>query len=182
MSEKVAVILQARTGSSRLPGKVLADLSGRPMIIFLLERLSRCKCVDRFILATTNLPEDDHLAEICESFGVLVVRGSQDDVLSRYVLAAESTEATTLVRITGDCPFVDPCLLDQMILEFSEQSSDYYSNSLLPTYPDGLDIEIFTRPALYLAQSECSDSFQREHVTPWIRTSGRFAGKKTTCF
>jgi len=173
MADQVAVILQARTGSSRLPGKVLADLAGRPMLAFLVERLQRCALVDRCILATTGLPEDDGLAELGQTLGISVVRGSQDDVLSRFALAAEHTDAPILIRITGDCPFVDPGLLEEMIHEFREHKVDYFFNCGTPTYPDGLDIEIFTREALLLAQVECSDSRQREHVTPWIRESGR---------
>ena len=172
-ADQVAVIVQARTGSSRLPGKVLANLSGRPMLAFLTERLKRCTSVDQIILATTELEEDEALAELGRSLGLTVVRGSQKDVLSRFSLAAKDTEATILVRITGDCPFVDPDILDEMIQEFKENNFDYYSNCISPTYPDGLDIEIFTRPTLLLAQKECKDPTQREHVTPWIRDSGQ---------
>ena len=175
MADQVAVILQARTGSSRLPGKVLADLSGRPMLTFLVERLRRCPSIDRCILATTELVEDDGLAELGHSLGLTVVRGSQQDVLSRFALAVESTDAPVLVRITGDCPFVDPGLLEEMIHEFHDQDIDYFSNCLSPTYPDGLDIEVFTRRSLLLAQAECADTAEREHVTPWIRgRGGRF--------
>ena len=181
MSDQVAVILQARTGSSRLPGKVLADLSGRPMLAFLVERLKRCTSVDQFILATTKLKEDDALAELGESLSLTVVRGSENDVLSRFALAAEHTQANVLVRITGDCPLLDPGLLDEMINEFNLHESDYFANCIDSTYPDGLDIEIFTRTSLFLAQCECTDAFQREHVTPWIRDSGRFRLTQKRC-
>ena len=174
MTDQVSVILQARTGSSRLPGKVLADLAGRPMLAFLVERLRRCSSVDQCILATTELAEDDVLAELGNSLGLTVCRGNQNDILSRYALAAEQTEASVLVRITGDCPFVDSSLLGEMIDEFCRQDFDYFSNCLFPTYPDGLDIEVFTRRSLLLAHSECTDPAEREHVTPWIRGCGRF--------
>jgi len=174
MNEQVAVILQARKGSTRLPGKVLADLAGRPMLAFLVERLKRCSSVDRIILATTDLTEDDALAELGDYLGLTVVRGSKQDVLSRFVLAQEQTDARVLVRITGDCPLVDPGLLEEMIHEFRSQDIDYFSNSVTPTYPDGLDVEVFNRNALLLAQAECHDMDEREHVTPWIRNSGRF--------
>ncbi len=144
------------------------------MLAFLVERLRRCPSVDRCILATTELVEDDVLAELGDSLGLTVVRGSQQDVLSRFALAVERTDAPVLVRITGDCPFVDPGLLEQMIHEFHGQDIDYFSNCVSPTYPDGLDVEIFSRRALLLAQAECVDPAQREHVTPWIRESGRF--------
>ena len=173
-ADQVVVILQARTGSSRLPGKVLADLGGRPMLAFLVERLQRCDYVDQCILATTDLAEDDALAELGESLGLLVVRGSENDVLSRFVLASEQTNANFIVRITGDCPLIDPGILADMIIEFRDQEFDYYSNAITPTFPDGLDVEIFTRHVLLLAQAECMNAAQREHVTPWIRESGRF--------
>lgn len=181
-ADQIAVILQARMGSSRLPGKVLADLGGRPMLAFLVERLKRCVSVDRFILATTELAEDDPLVELGDSLGLVVVRGSQNDVLSRFVLAAEHTQANILIRITGDCPFLDPGLLEEMIHDFLGQEIDYFSNCTLPTYPDGLDVEIFTRQSLMFAQAECNDASQREHVTPWIRDSGqcRLADKRNS--
>ena len=174
MKDQVAIILQARTGSSRFPGKVLADLAGRPMLAFLMERLRRCPSVDKFILATTELAQDNKLAELGETIKMTIARGSENDVLSRYASAAKQTHANTLVRITGDCPLVDPELLEEMIKEFFEREVDYYSNCAIPTYPDGLDIEIFTRSALLMAQSECNNDVDREHVTPWIRKNSYF--------
>ena len=174
MSDHVAVILQARTGSSRLPGKVLADLSGRPMLAFLVERLERCQAVDRIILATTDQPEDDDLVALGSSLGLSIARGSEKDVLARFVLAAESTDAPVFVRITADCPLMDPVLLGELITAFKLQDVDYLSNCLPPTYPDGLDIEVFSRDALLRAQQGCISPAQREHVTPWIRESGYF--------
>ena len=145
IKNKVAVILQARTGSSRLPGKVLADLAGRPMLGFLLERLKRCNSVDHFILATTDLGQDNSLVEFGQNINMTIARGSQNDVLSRYASAAKLTDANILIRITGDCPLIAPYLLDVMIDEFIEMDVDYYSNCAIATYPDGLDIEIFSR-------------------------------------
>ena len=172
MADQVAVILQARTGSSRLPGKVLADLAGRPMLAFLVERLKRCSAVDRVLLATTDSQKMMLLLRLVRNLAN-VCRGSKNDVLSRYALAAEQTDARFWVRITGDCPFIDP-VLEQMIDDFCSQDIDYFSNCLFPTYPDGLDIEVFTRRSLLLAQAECADPYQREHVTPWIQKCGRF--------
>ena len=138
----------------------------------------RCTSVDKIILATTELSDDDGLAALGDSLGLVVVRGSQQDVLSRFVLALESTDASILVRITGDCPFVDPDLLEEMIEEFCCSRYDYFTNCISPTYPDGLDIEIFTISALLKAQLECTDASQREHVTPWIADSGCFRVSK----
>jgi glutamate-1-semialdehyde 2,1-aminomutase len=151
---------------------VLADLGGRPLIAFLLERLRRCALVEAIVLATTDQPADDQLAALVESLGVIVVRGSEHDVLSRFSLAAASTTASTLVRVTGDCPFVDPGLLARLIVEFHHQGVDYLSNCEPPSYPDGLDLEVFTRDALLRAHAECHSPSQREHVTPWMRESG----------
>jgi glutamate-1-semialdehyde 2,1-aminomutase len=174
MPDRVAVILQARMGSSRLPGKVLADLGGRPMLAFLVERLQRCQVVDQIILATTDQPEDDALVALSYRLGLATVRGSEHDVLARFAVAAESTDAPVLVRITGDCPLLDPVLLGDMIAAFQQKDIDYLSNCLPPTYPDGLDIEIFRRDALLRAHQDCTILDQREHVTPWIRKSGFF--------
>ena len=167
-----AVIVQARTGSSRLPGKVLSDLCGRPLISFLIERLQNCKSVDEIILRQLLLPEDDELAELGRTLSIKVTRGSEHDVLSRYEEASRSTNATTLVRITGDCPLVDPDLLSQAIRLFRTLDVDYLSNCHPPLYPDGLDIEVFTKSALTLANLNCDSPSQREHVTPWMRESG----------
>ena len=167
-----AVLLQARMGSSRLPGKVLAEVSGRPLLSFLIERLKRCELVDEIILATTSLSEDDVLEELGRSLSINVIRGSEDDVLSRFEKASSSTTATTLARITGDCPLIDPDLLTEALRLFRTLDVDYLSNNHPPSYPDGLDIEIFTKEALVLANANCNSSAQREHVTPWIRESG----------
>ncbi len=173
MTISTAVILQARMSSSRLPGKVLEDLGGRSLLAFLVERLRTCDAVDEIILATSDQSADDVLEDLADSLTLAVVRGSEHDVLSRFILAAESTSASTLIRITGDCPLIDNKLLDHAIETFNRQEIDYLSNCNPPSYPDGLDLEIFTREALFLAQSECKSAFQREHVTPWIRESGR---------
>ena len=159
MSDQVVVILQARTGSSRLPGKVLAELAGRPMLEFLLERLMRCDSVDRCILATTELAEDDCLAELGDSLGLTVVRGSQQDVLSRFVLALEHTDAPIIVRITGDCPFVDPGLLGEMIKEFCSKELIIIQTAF-SQHIQMVWILKFSPVVLLLAQAECSDPVQ----------------------
>lgn len=174
MADQIAAIIQARVSSTRLPGKVLSELSGRPLLAFLVERLRRCTVIDRIVLATTDQPSDDELADLGETLGLAVVRGSERDVLARFAQVAELTTAPALIRITGDCPLVDPGLLAEAIKQFQAQGVDYLSNCVPPTYPDGLDIEVFSRQALLQAQTECLDPAQREHVTPWIRVSGVF--------
>ena len=174
MTDQIAAIIQARLGSSRFPGKVCAELAGRPMVAFLVERLRRCSVIDRIVRATSDQPSDDVLADLGETHGLTVVRGSESDVLARFAQAAELITASVLIRITGDCPLMDPDLLAQAITEFRDQGVDYLSNCVPATYPDGLDIEVFSRQALLQAQAECVDPAQREHVTPWIRESGHF--------
>ena len=149
-------------------------------MIFLIERLKSCQEIDDIIVATTVNKEDDSLSSLIMKEGLSVIRGSEDDVLSRFVLAANQTNAEIFVRITGDCPLMDPYLVDNAVDIFKKNKFDFLSNTDPPSYPDGLDIEIFNRRSLLLAQSESVDFTQREHVTPWIRDSGccRVAEKK----
>ncbi len=174
MKKIIAAIIQARTGSSRLPRKVLADLNGKPLIEFLIERVKKCSDIDEIILATTFKKEDDILENIASNLKIKCVRGSKDDVLSRYVKATEETKAQVLIRLTGDCPFLDPELISRTINEFKLKNVDYLSNCYPPSYPDGLDVEVFSRNSLLLADKFCRDTKKREHVTPWIRESGEF--------
>ncbi len=172
MTDRIAVILQARMGSTRLPGKVLADLSGKPLLSFLIERLQRCLLIDDIIIATTTNSTDDCIVNLAHSHGLLVARGSEQDVLSRFVQAADLTTARILVRITGDCPLIDPQVLTTAIELFRSSDVDYLNNFEPPSFPDGLDVEVFSRNALLLAQSHSQNDIQREHVTSWMTESG----------
>ncbi|MFZ2738118.1 MAG: aminotransferase class III-fold pyridoxal phosphate-dependent enzyme [Burkholderiaceae bacterium] len=171
---RIVAIVQARMGSTRLPGKVMKPMGGIPMIEVLLSRLSRACEVDETIVATSvnlrNQPLADHVA----SLGYTCFRGSENDVLDRYLQAAKSVNADVLVRITGDCPLVDPVLVDKVISQFKAAHVDYFSNTAPPTFPDGLDIEVFTLAALEKAAQETSKPYDREHVTPYLREFGRF--------
>jgi glutamate-1-semialdehyde 2,1-aminomutase len=161
-------------GSTRLPNKVMKPIGDTPMIELLLNRLARAKEVDQIIVATSidehNLPLVDHVRKL----GYTCEQGSENDVLERYLQTAEKHAADVVVRITGDCPLVDPDLVDEVIRRFKAANVDYCSNTDPPTYPDGLDIEIFTFKALEQASQETSDTFDREHVTPYIRKPGKF--------
>ena len=148
MKEKVVIVVQARNKSTRLPFKVLKDIGGRPLLSFLIERLQRCKEVDEIVIATTFNKEDDSIASLAKNKGLLTVRGSQENVLSRFILASKKSKADILVRITGDCPLMDPLLLDNAVKVFKDNKFDYISNSDPPSFPDGLDIEVFSREAL----------------------------------
>ncbi|HEX2825380.1 MAG TPA: aminotransferase class III-fold pyridoxal phosphate-dependent enzyme [Burkholderiales bacterium] len=167
-------IVQARMGSMRFPSKVMRTIAGTPLIGLLLERLAGSKLIDQIVLATSEDVRNDALADYVRGLGYNVYRGSEKDVLDRYNFAAGSAEADVVVRITGDCPLIDPELVDAVITKFRDAGADYASNSLPPTYPDGLDTEVFSYTALHTAWREAKADYEREHVTPFIRESGRF--------
>jgi glutamate-1-semialdehyde 2,1-aminomutase len=171
---KVVAIVQARMGSSRLPGKVMRPIEGVPMIGLLLARLGRAAMLDGVVVATSDAPENSPLVEYVRSLGIQCFVGSELDVLDRYHRAAVQVDADVVVRITGDCPLVDPGLVDRAISGFLESGADYFSNITPPTYPDGLDIEVFRFQALESTAKESTKAHDREHVTPYLRESGLF--------
>jgi len=171
---KTIAIVQARMGSIRLPNKVMKPIDGTPMIGVLLARLSRSSLLDDIVLATSISVQNHPLITYVESLGYKCFAGDENDVLERYYQAASRAQADIVVRITGDCPLVDPMLVDAVIEEFKHSKLDYLSNCVPATFPDGLDIEVFTLSALRRARNESSKSFDREHVTPFIRNSGLF--------
>lgn len=172
---KVVAIVQARMGSSRLPGKVMREIGGTPMIGLLLQRLSRARGVDQIVVATSDTPDNQVLADYVERIGFHCVAGSENDVLDRYLRAARAHQADVVIRITGDCPLVDPELVDQAVERFRQGGLDYLCNNYPPTYPDGLDIEVFSLAALERAGAETDKAFDHEHVTPYLRTPGLFS-------
>ena len=161
-------------GSTRLPGKVMRPVGGIPMIELLLRRLSRASGLHQIVVATADTAINLPLVSLVEQLGFNVFRGSENDVLSRFTAAAEAYEADVVVRITADCPLIDAGLLDKMIDAFQAQEVDYLANVSPATFPDGLDMEIFTADALKKAHRETSEAFDREHVTPYLRNSGKF--------
>jgi glutamate-1-semialdehyde 2,1-aminomutase len=171
---KIVAIVQARMGSTRFPNKVIQEICGTPMIGLLLERLSHSKEIDEIILATSTDSRNTPLVEYAESLGYPVSEGSENDVLDRYYQAAKAAKADIIVRITGDCPLIDPDLVDAIIKKFQETRADYITNGMPPTYPDGLDTEVFTFRALENAWQNASKPYQREHVTPYLRDSDQF--------
>ena len=168
------VIVQARMGSTRFPNKVMQPILGIPMIELLLNRLALAKHVDRIILATSQDTNNQSLVEHVQDLGYEVYQGSEDDVLDRYYQAACIVQPETVVRITGDCPLVDPAIVDRAIDTFQQSKVDYLSNVSPPTYPDGLDVEVFTFQALAQAWELAHQLHEREHVTPYLRESGKF--------
>ncbi|MEY3200845.1 MAG: hypothetical protein RIR70_395, partial [Pseudomonadota bacterium] len=171
---KTVAIVQARMGSTRLPNKVMMPIGGVPMIDRLLSRLSRAREIDQIVIATSDAERNVPLAEHVRKLGYLCVMGSENDVLDRYVMAARVAGADIVIRITGDCPLIDPELVDKAIRAFRQAGVDYLSNTDPATFPDGLDTEVFTRAALETAWQETREPFDREHVTPYLRRHPQF--------
>jgi spore coat polysaccharide biosynthesis protein SpsF len=172
---KVVAIIQARMGSSRLPRKVLIDLGGTNVLDRVLNRLGRSRLIQELLVATTVEPADDAIVECCERTGRQVFRGSEQDVLDRYYRAAKFIDADVVVRITSDCPVIDPEVADTTIRAFLDRRADYASNIRVRTYPRGLDTEVMTVQALERAWRESTKPYQREHVTPYIyENPGKF--------
>lgn len=162
------IIVQARMTSTRLPGKVLLPLAGEPMLSRLVERLRRVQRADGIVVATTTNTADDPIAALCAQLDVPCHRGSEHDVLARYADAARLHGANVVVRITSDCPLIDPALIDQVIAAYAEGGSDYVSNMLPPTWPYGMAVEVFSADALAQAHAEATQAAEREHVTPFL--------------
>lgn len=167
----VLVVVQARTGSTRFPGKVLAELAGQPMLAFMLDRLAPISAAPStsLVVATSDLPADDVVAELAATKGVRSVRGSEADVLRRFALAAEELPAEDVVRLTADCPLIDPAVVLQIVERHRETGADYTSNTLARTFPDGLDVEVMTSAALRWADENAACRAEREHVTPFLQ-------------
>ena len=166
-----AVIVQARMGSTRLPGKVMLDLAGEPVIAHVLGRCRRIRNADIAVCAISDLPASDPIEALARKCGAMVYRGSEDDVLARHLAAAQSVNATVVMRITSDCPLIDPEICDRVAELRSAQGADYASNNLPRTFPHGLDCEVFTFDVLAQAASLARGSEERQHVTPWMRSA-----------
>ena len=178
---KIIAIVQARMDSTRFPNKVMKKINGVPMIGLLLNRLSMVSYLDQIMLATPSSPNSLPLDNYVTKLGYEVFKGSEDDVLDRYYQAAKQKEPDAIIRITGDCPLIDPELVSDIINCFIEQDVDYLSNTLVPTYPDGLDTEIFTFKSLEKAAKLAKKPSEREHVTPFIYESGLFKTENYNC-
>jgi len=167
---KVLAVVQARTGSSRLPGKVLLPIfDNKCALELMLERVCRAKTVDKIAVATTPSTIDDRICELCEQLGYECFRGSEDDVLDRYYKAVLALgPAEVIVRLTGDCPLHDPAIIDKVVMYFLDSNVDYVNNANPPTYPDGLDVEVFSFATLKRAWQEARLKSEREHVTSYI--------------
>lgn len=174
---KVAAIIQARMGSTRLPGKVLMDLAGKPMLWHVVDRVKKSKTIDTIIVATSVNPEDDAVVDLCKKEGWLFSRGSSEDVLARYYNAAKEHEADTIVRLTSDCPLIDPKTIDACVGKFLQGKYDFLSNCEVDssTFPRGLDVRVISFKALEEANQKARKPFEREHVWPYIPEQAHFA-------
>lgn len=169
---KVVGVIQARMGSSRLPGKVLKEVAGKPLLVHMLDRVLRSCRLDSVCLAIPIGSADDPIVDAINN-RVTIYRGSEEDVLSRYLIAASGEDADVVVRLTADCPLHDPEIIDDVVSAYNDRSHevDYLSNTLTRTFPDGLDVEVFSFEALSRAEQEAVSPYHREHVTPYIYCS-----------
>lgn len=167
---KTAIVIQARTGSSRLPGKVLMPLAGKPLLERMVERVSASKLADEIIIATTIDSEDDPIETICNTIGVKVFRGHPDDLVDRHYKAAKEFDADVVVKIPSDCPLIDPAVIDRVLQCYYDNSSryDFVSNLHPATYPDGNDVEVMPMAVLKTVWLEAAKDYEREHTTPFI--------------
>jgi spore coat polysaccharide biosynthesis protein SpsF len=165
---KIVAIIQARMGSNRLPGKVLADVCGKPLLHYVVSRVRQARTLSLFAVATSDHATDDVIEKFCQINGVPSFRGSEDDVLDRYYRAAKYFQANVIVRLTADCPLLDPAIIDKVIETFMTGKFDYCSNAQEPSYPDGFDTEVFTWDALERSWQEAHLPSEREHVSTYI--------------
>lgn len=166
---RTVAVIQARTGSTRLPGKVLLPLLGEPVLTHVVRRVARARRLDAVVIATTVEPADDAIEDLARASGWSLVRGSESDLVARYLLAARRHGAEIVVRVTSDCPLIDPDVVDGVVAALADTGADYASNTLPPrTYPRGLDAEAFTIAALERVDREDLDPASREHATPFL--------------
>ncbi|ULT56476.1 glycosyltransferase family protein [Neobacillus drentensis] len=167
---KVVAIIQARMGSTRLPGKIMKKVLGKPLLEYQIEQVKRSRLIHQIVIATTTKEHEQPIIDLCTQLSVDYYRGSEDDVLSRYFETANHYKGEVIVRLTSDCPLLDPETIDKIISKYLENPNkyDYVSNTLDRTYPRGFDVEVFSMGALEQAYNEAANAAEREHVTPYI--------------
>ena len=176
VKNKKHIIIQARTSSSRLPKKVLERIGDETLLGLLIKRVKQAKKIDKVIVATSSNKSDDSVKEIATRYNIKTYRGSLEDVLDRYYQTALKYNSDIIVRITGDCPLIDPELIDTIVDKFESSELDYLSNTLDPMYPDGQDIEIFSFEALEKTWKKAKLNSEREHVTPFLYKNSSYYG------
>jgi len=170
---KTLAIIQARMGSTRLPGKILKEVNGKTLLEYQIERIQRSEMIDDIVIATTKKEAEEPIIRLCKKLGISYYQGSEDDVLKRYYEVAIENKADTIVRLTSDCPLIDPNIMDDVIQHYiqNRNSIDYCSNTIERTFPRGLDVEVFSFKALEYAFENAVLSSDREHVTSFIYTN-----------
>jgi spore coat polysaccharide biosynthesis protein SpsF len=168
---KIVSTIEARMTSSRLPGKVMMEAAGKPMLQHLIERLQRVDLIDEIVIATTTNDTDDIMEDFAEKLGVKIFRGDEDDVMNRVIGAAQSVNAEIIVEITGDCPIIDPGIIEQTIHVYLNNKVDYVSNNNVRSYPDGMDVQVFALDQLEKSSRMTDDALDHEHVTLHIRNN-----------
>jgi spore coat polysaccharide biosynthesis protein SpsF len=168
MVTKTLLITQARTGSTRFPGKILKVTHGKTLLQIHLERIKKCTSADLIVVATTTKKEDVIISEACMQWGFATYSGSEDDVLDRFYQAAKPFDPEWVIRVTSDCPLLDPVLIDEVVNYVQQQNADYGTNTLIEHYPDGQDVEVMKFSALERAWREAVLKSEREHVTPYM--------------
>jgi spore coat polysaccharide biosynthesis protein SpsF (cytidylyltransferase family) len=176
MVKRTVIVSQARTGSSRLPNKVLKEINGLSLLEIHIHRLQKVENVEQIIIATTENERDDEIITICNKTGVEFFRGSEDNVLERFWMTVKEINTDFIVRVTSDCPLIDPAIIDEMILEMHSLDLDYISNTLKETFPDGQDIEIFSKRALFQAYENATLKSHKEHVTLFLKENSNYQG------
>ncbi len=166
----IVIIVQARTGSTRFPGKILKTVLGKPLLLLQLERIAKIETVSQIVVATTTLPEDDVIVDLCDTNGISVFRGHKTDLLDRHYKAGLEFDADVVVKIPSDCPLIDPAIIDKVLQFYIDNLDDYdYVSNLHPaTYPDGNDVEVIPMTFLQTAWMHAEKSFELEHTTPYI--------------
>lgn len=175
---KVIAVSQARTGSTRLPNKVLKEINGKSLLEIHIDRILRSKKINKLIIATTKNKSDDIIEQICSNMKITCFRGDENNVLDRFYQAVKHESAEYIVRLTSDCPLIDAELIDKVVDHATMNKLDYCSNILLETFPDGEDIEVISYKSLEAAWMEADKNYQKEHVTPFIRENSTFMGGK----
>ncbi len=173
---KVVVITQARSGSKRLPNKVLKKINGKTLLQIHVDRIKQSKLVDDIFIATTISKADNQIEELAKELKVNYYRGSENDVLDRFYQTIKDVKPDLIVRLTSDCPLIDPVLIDKVVKQAIDHKLDYYANIMEELFPDGQDIEVFTFKALQKAWKEANLKSDREHVTPYIRNNSSYKG------
>jgi len=172
---KIVASIEARMTSSRLPGKVLMEADGRSLLLHMIDRVKQANLIDEVVVATTVNSTDDPIVKLCQEAGVLFFRGSEPDVLQRVLDTQKSVDSDVIVELTGDCPLIDPVVIDLVIQKYLDSEADYVSNAHVRSYPDGYDVQVFAYDLLDEVSKKTTKIEDREHVSLYIYSSGEYS-------